>query len=297
GEALRTGLYLSTSGQGSFTLVEPEATRYANDGDDSAVVHAMPRELDASGRAQFQLQWTAPQAVGVTELVLWSMTGNSNGDSADDNHATIRQGIAHGCDALTYYDDLDGDGFGDEDSARLSCEPVPGMIEQGGDCNDADGQTYPGAAERCNAVDDNCDGQADEGLEPGIYYPDPDGDGYSGDPSAPEFMCNDTPGYADELGDCAPDDPDVYPGAPELDNGEDDDCDGEIDEDVAGSDGGAEDSGDATEGSGTAGANGTAGEGCSVGRRGSPGAAGMLGMLVVFATTRARRRRRDGGAA
>jgi hypothetical protein len=34
----------------------------------------------------------------------------------------------------------------------------------GTDCDDSDNQVFPGAAERCNLVDDDCDGTIDEGL-------------------------------------------------------------------------------------------------------------------------------------
>ncbi len=297
-EALRTGLFLSSmSGEGSFTLIESEATRYAEEGDTSAICQAMPRDLDADGRAQFQVQWTAPETVGVTDFVLWSITGNTNGTSDDDNHATIVQGIAHGCDALTYYLDTDGDGYGDESNGQLSCDPIPGRIEQGGDCDDGDVEVFPGAAERCNVIDDNCNGEIDDGLEPGLYYPDPDGDGYAGDVGDPEFMCNDTPGFTKELGDCEPENPDVYPGAPEVENGEDDDCDGEIDEDIeeSGSDGGDESGGDESgEGSGgpfVPGADGdSSAQGCSVGGSGMPGGLAVLCLFGIVATASSRRR-------
>lgn len=298
-EALRSGLFLaSASGEGTFTLVDSEDTRYAfEDGDQSSVTHAEPRVLE-NGRAQFQLQWTAPDSVGVTDFVLWSITGNSNGESDDDHHATIRQGIAHGCDALNYYEDLDGDGFGNEDSVQLSCDPIAGRIEQGGDCDDNNVETFPGATEVCNTVDDNCDGEADEGLEPGLYWPDPDSDGYAEGGGSAEFLCNDTPGYANEFGDCAPDDPNVYPGAPELDNGEDDDCDEEIDEDVVeGTDGDTTDSDDPTGDTDTAGTSfGTAGadedaQGCASGRPTNKRPSGLLALIALFGlTTRLRRR-------
>lgn len=297
-EALRTGMFITTSG-GEFVLVEPESTRFAEDGVPTAVLHSEPRDLDGSGQAQFELEWVAPDQIGVAEFVVWSMTGNSNGDSADDNHATRTYSIAHGCDGVYYHLDGDGDGFGDPDSAVLSCEPIDGRIEQGGDCNDADAAVNPAAAELCNAVDDDCDGEADDGLEPGIYYPDTDGDGYAENFNQPEFTCGNEPGYAAEGGDCAPDDPEIHPGAPERANGIDDNCNGEIDEDISSeddsggpssdSDGPSGGSGDALPGANDGGDSG----GCRVHASERSGWA-TLGLWALLLGLGARRRRRVG---
>jgi len=287
-QALRTGVYL-TSERGGFGLLEPAATRYAMDGVLTAVLHAQPRDLDAQGRAQFQFEWTAPAEIGVTDFTVWSITGNTNGDSADDHHATKGASIAHGCTGIDYYADDDGDGFGDIASAELSCEPIVGLVAQAGDCDDADAMINPDAEERCNAVDDDCDGNADEGLEPGIYYLDTDGDGYASDLAMPEYACNNVAGYTPERGDCKPDDPAVYPGAPESDNGVDDDCDDTIDEvdpvdtDTAGTD----DSGGGEPVDTDAGQDDDDG-GCSVGGNRTHGAAPWAWLLILVAAARPR---------
>ncbi len=85
------------------------------------------------------------------------------------------------------------------------------------DCDDADGSRRPGATERCNGVDDDCDGKIDEDF-------DGDTDNYSECATNPLlFDCNDA-------------DPFVNPGAPErcgpslTGNGVDDNCNGYIDE-------------------------------------------------------------------
>lgn len=288
-QALRTGVFL-TSERGAFGLLEPGVTRYAMDGVFTAVLHAEPRDLDPQGRAQFQFEWTAPAEIGVTGFTVWSITGNTNGESADDHHATKGASIAHGCTGSYYYPDQDGDGFGDAGGGELSCEPITGMILQGGDCDDADALIHPDAAERCNAIDDDCDGEGDEGLEPGIYYLDTDGDGYASDFAMPEYACNDAEGYTPERGDCKPDDPGVHPGAMEIDNGIDDDCDDMVDEvdpvdpDPVGTDDGAVGDTDVAD---TAGQDGDASGGCVVGPRRSTRWSWLV--LVVAAGLRRRR--------
>jgi len=64
----------------------------------------------------------------------------------------------------TYYQDLDGDGFGNTAQYLISCLPaIPaGYTAVPGDCNDAVSFIYPGAPEiPCNGLDENCNGNQD----------------------------------------------------------------------------------------------------------------------------------------
>ena len=70
------------------------------------------------------------------------------------------------------------------------------------------------------------------GCEPQTYYRDDDRDGFGDAASGTIQDCDVPPGYAAVDGDCDPFRSSIYPGAPELCNGRDDDCDGEIDEDA-----------------------------------------------------------------
>ncbi len=99
-------------------------------------------------------------------------------------------------------DDIDGDGDPNET-----------------DCDPEDATVHHGADEACNGVDDDCDGETDEG------FPDYDGDG--------EADCDevDTDGDGDpDSTDCAPTDPDINHDAEEVCDEVDNDCDGETDE-------------------------------------------------------------------
>jgi len=132
----------------------------------------------------------------------------------DDDEAAINpdaeescNGIDDNCDdavdeGLTL--DGDADGF----TSLTSCE---GSSD---DCNDTDPAVHPGALEVCNGIDDNCDGEVDEGLTFDV-----DGDGYTSMDS-----CG---GSAD---DCVDEDDTIFPGAPELCDHLDNDCNGELPE-------------------------------------------------------------------
>ncbi len=119
----------------------------------------------------------------------------------DDQDATIG-----GEDSL--FVDADGDGYGGTTTAS-SCA-LEDASPVGGDCDDADASTFPGALETCNLVDDDCDSTADEGVEPPTWYFDGDGDGY-GTPYTTTVGCTATPGYVEVGTDCNDADSTIHP--------------------------------------------------------------------------------------
>ena len=136
---------------------------------------------------------------------------------ADDGHVT------------TWYQDADGDGYGDPDQAVEDCDGPSGWTAEAGDCDDADPAVHPGAEEVCDGDDDDCDGRPDQG-EAGIWYSDDDGDGW-GHPGESETTCDPPEGWVQQGEDCDPADASEHPGAVELCDELDQDCDGEVDED------------------------------------------------------------------
>ncbi len=137
----------------------------------------------------------------------------------------------------TWYADVDGDGFGDETRPVRSCEAPEDMVpegESGFDCDDEDPDIHPDADEICDGVDNDCDAVVDEDVEEGggTFYTDADMDGY-GDPGSPVEACAMPAGTVLLAGDCDDHDDDIHPGATELCDGEDNDCDGTTDEDDA----------------------------------------------------------------
>jgi hypothetical protein len=149
--------------------------------------------------------------------------------------AEICNGVDDDCDDLidedcnVYYFDSDKDGYGGSDNviSTMSRFLPSGYISRGGDCNDADASINPGATEICNFKDDDCDGTVDEGCA--VYYRDADGDGYGLWDQQIRAM-SPPAGYTSVGGDCNDADLSIHPGAMEVCNGLDDNCNGSIDE-------------------------------------------------------------------
>ena len=127
----------------------------------------------------------------------------------DDSDPGINPGAVEVCDGIdndcdgeadedsvcgsVWYRDADDDGYAGSDETTIAVTQPDGYINWAGDCDDSDPEINPQAFEVCDGVDNNCDGQIDEGCGPPVYYHyDADNDGY-GDPDCGNTYETDPP--------------------------------------------------------------------------------------------------------
>jgi hypothetical protein len=108
-----------------------------------------------------------------------------------------------------WFEDTDNDTFGNPSVILTQCVQPGGYILNNQDCNDTDAAVNPDAIEVCDDIDNNCDGQVDEGLLT-TWYADSDSDGF-GDLNNTQDACSLPPGFVDNSTDCDDTDPAINP--------------------------------------------------------------------------------------
>ena len=165
-------------------------------------------------------------------------------DNADcnDNDASINpvvneicDGIDNNCDGTideglgqVYFSDADGDGYGDINFSIEACLPQDGYVENGDDCDDTNPSINPLGVEICDGLDNDCDGNFDNGLTFNDYFLDADGDQF-GTPFVMITACQEQIGYVMDSTDCNDDDAAINTAGIEI-------CGNQIDEDCSGAD-------------------------------------------------------------
>ncbi len=172
----------------------------------------------------------------------------------DDCDKLIDEANASGCKA--FYLDLDGDSYGVLSQLKCLCQGEDLYVATVfGDCKPFEPEINPGAKEKCNGLDDNCDLAVDEGFgdldgdgKADCVDDDDDGDGVADlkDNCPVQSNADQADFDKDGLGnvcdpdddgdgsldgdDCLPFDKASFPGAPEACDGLDNDCNGQTDE-------------------------------------------------------------------
>lgn len=99
---------------------------------------------------------------------------NCDGDADEHAVAEVCNGIDDDCDgfkddaaadAPEWFFDGDGDGVGVVDQSLYDCVQPTNYVATSGDCDDDNEDVYDGAPELCDALDNDCDGERDEGTQ------------------------------------------------------------------------------------------------------------------------------------
>ncbi|MDO8365918.1 MAG: MopE-related protein [Saprospiraceae bacterium] len=168
----------------------------------------------------------------------------------DDNNPSVYPGAPEICDGVdndcnqqtdeglvftTWYQDFDGDGYGDLSNPLYSClASIPaGFVTDSTDCYDLDAASYPGAAELCDGLDNNCNGLIDDEIQINTFFADADGDG-DGDADVFTSTCHVIApvGFVANSNDCDDTNAAINTNAIEICDGIDNNCDTEVDEDL-----------------------------------------------------------------
>ncbi len=130
-----------------------------------------------------------------------------------------------------WYEDLDGDGYGNAAMpSSESCSPPSGYVEDDTDCDDREYFANPGHEELCDDIDNDCDGVTDEddASDAPTWFADTDADGF-GTIYVSTTSCDQPSGFVSDNADCDDGDASINPDATEFCDGADNDCDGTTD--------------------------------------------------------------------
>ena len=166
--------------------------------------------------------------------------GNTSPDICDTFNQDCDTFIDEDPDTI-WYQDSDGDGFGNVAITHTSCIQPEGFVSDNTDCDDdlenCGTNCFPGneSPDICDGLNQDCDGATDEDANI-VWYEDLDGDGF-GNAGVTQMSCVPPEGFVSNDTDCD-DDPDscgtnCFPGneSPDICDGWNQDCDGATDED------------------------------------------------------------------
>ncbi len=173
---------------------------------------------------------TSPVVVSCAPVPSRSLLGTD----CDDTDGAVHPAAAEACNGID--DDCNGVADFRVGPGDLEDDDGDGVLDAacgaGGDCDDRNAQIGAGFSEICDGQDNDCDGTVDEETIQAVWFADRDGDGFGSSVSGAVVSCVAVSGHSLRGGDCDDYDDRIRPGAVELCNGIDDDCDGAVDDGV-----------------------------------------------------------------
>lgn len=168
--------YKTSSGKDSFGINKKE---YFFKGNEGCQVVSFYIDVDSDGEgnntvlANISCNSPAPNYVqnnldcGDNDALINTGATEQCSDGIDNDCDNLIDGADSECGAVNYYCDVDGDLYYNSTISGTclgsGCEPPNCQLTQGMDCNDGDNSVNPGEIELCDLIDNNCDGQIDEG--------------------------------------------------------------------------------------------------------------------------------------
>lgn len=195
--------------------------------DTEATLQLTLHDQDSGSRSTFTRDVLIPCVIDEDD------DGSLYPEDCDDHDPLIHPGRAERCngadddcdgqtdeddavDAVPWFPDLDGDGYGAPGEPHIACQPPAGFGFGDRDCDDTRDDVHPHATEVCDGVDNSCDGQVDvDAIDASTFYEDLDGDGWGGERQVQ--ACEAPRTMTAQPGDCDDRNAQIYPGSPSHD--------------------------------------------------------------------------------
>lgn len=188
---LKFGIFKNTNASTGSDLIVQVST----DGSTYTSLTYTPLPAGSGTAIWYQRTISAGIPASSTLFLQFTQTGNINQYRIDDISMSYIP-----CISSTWYQDSDNDGFGNNAISQLACLQPSGYVTDNTDCNDSNNNIHPGHAEVCDLLDNDCNGQTDEGVQL-VFYKDFDGDGF-GDLANDTLACTVPSGYSSDSTDC-----------------------------------------------------------------------------------------------